>query len=438
MLISFTVENWQSFQRPARLSMVASRERQHHDRVPKLSKYNVGVLPIAAVYGGNASGKTNFFRALHFAKYLVVEGTHPDRLIPVDTFLLDQESKSSPSCFIFELCVDNTIYEYSFAVTQQAVISEKLVLINSSSEKVLFERSNVSQIKLHESLQKDERLCFAFQGTRDNQLFVTNAVSQKVEKFKPIYHWFKDTLVLMAPDDRFGRFERFFDDNDPSAKLIDKLLLQLDTGISHLDGEEIALKHAPFPERLKARLQSEIKEGMSVMFESLTGERFVVARKQGELIVKKLVTYHVGQDGIERKFEISQESDGTRRLLDLLPALIDISSANKVYVIDELDRSLHALATRQLLELYLASCSPDSRSQLVFTTHDLLLMDQQLLRRDEMWACGRDQYGVSTVFAFSEFKDIRSDKDIRKSYLQGRLGGIPNITARGKVLSQGS
>lgn len=124
-----------------------------------------------------------------------------------------------------------------------------------------------------------------------------------------------------------------------------------------------------------------------------------------------------------------QESDGSQRIIDLLPAFLELSSesSKKVYVIDEVDRSLHTLLTRHLLESFLSSCSSASRSQLLFTTHDVLLMDQKLLRRDEMWVAERGSLGESHLISFSDFKDVRYDKDIRKSYLQGRLGGIPNI-----------
>lgn len=120
-------------------------------------------------------------------------------------------------------------------------------------------------------------------------------------------------------------------------------------------------------------------------------------------------------------------------MIDLLPAFMAIAqpTVNKVYIIDELDRSLHTLLTRRLLESYLAGCDENSRSQLLFTTHDSLLMDQDLLRRDEMWVAERDQDGCSELIAFSEYKDVRSDKDIQKSYLQGRLGGVPRILLSG-------
>ena len=156
----------------------------------------------------------------------------------------------------------------------------------------------------------------------------------------------------------------------------------------------------------------------------------MITRKDGELIAKRLVAFHPKSDGTEVRFEIHQESEGSQRVIDLLPAFLELSAQTlqKVYVIDEIDRSLHPLLIRQLLEEYLSNCSRETRSQLLLTTHNVMLMDQQLLRRDEMWVTERDGAGVSSLFSFSEYKDVRYDKDIRKSYLQGRMGGIPRIS----------
>lgn len=135
-----------------------------------------------------------------------------------------------------------------------------------------------------------------------------------------------------------------------------------------------------------------------------------------------------------------QESDGSQRVIDILPAFLEMSATNskKVYVIDEVDRSLHTLLIRPLIEKYLLKCSSDSRAQLLFTTHNVLLMDQDLLRRDEMWVAERNSKGVSNLLSFSEYKDVRYDKDIRKSYLQGRLGGIPRIFLTHSQIERGS
>jgi len=435
MLVRFTVDNWMSFCQPTTFSMVASRERQHGDRVPKVEKYRTRILPIAAVYGGNASGKTNFFKALAFSKTLVVRGTQPDSLIPVEGYRLASREADRPSRFSFELLIEETIYEFSFAVTRRAVMEEKLVEISSSSEKVLYHRSE-GQPNFDRSLGEQSFLDFAFRGTRDNQLFLTNAVSQKVDRFRPVYDWFKNSLELIAPDSRFQPFELFLDEGHRLFSTMNEMLPQLDTGIAQLGSEAIPFDNIPLPESLKQRLQEDVKEGMTVrLVAEPLNERFVVTRKNGELVAKKLVTYHPNADGTSTKFEIRQESDGSQRIIDLLPAILDLSEqvSNKVYVIDEMDRSLHTLLTRGLIRTYLASCSPRTRSQLLLTTHDVLLMDQRLLRRDEMWVTQRDAWGASSLYSFSDFNEIRYDKDIQKSYLQGRLGGVPRILLQGAL-----
>jgi len=427
MILSIKLENWASFREKISFSMIASRERQHGERVPKIKKYQTRVLPIAAIYGGNASGKTNFFEALNFAKGLVVKGTPTDGHIPVESYRLSKNSEERPTRFVFELLIDERIYEFSFAVTKKAVLEEQLVQITGTSEKLIYNRSN-GEIRFGGSLGDDHFLQFAFRGTRDNQLFLTNSVSQKVDKFLPVYGWFKDTLELVAPDTRFGPFEQFLDEKDPLYSTMNTVLQQLDTGIIHLGGEEIPLENIPMPAPEMTKVQEEIDEGMAARI-LVDNERYIVARHKGELTAKKLGTYHRKEGGGEEGFDMRHESDGSRRIIDLLPAFLEISSqsSKKVFVIDEVDRSLHTLLTRRLLENFLARCSHDSRAQLLFTTHDVLLMDQRLLRRDEMWVTERDAMGISNLLSFSEYKDVRYDKDIRKSYLQGRLGGIPRM-----------
>ncbi len=434
MLINFTLENWRSFRKPATFSMVASREKQHGERLARVERYKLRLLPVAAIYGGNASGKTNFFAALNFARNLIVRGTRPDELIPVETFRLDAKSGQKATRFNFELLVGDSIYEYDFAVNQERVVEERLVEVRPTTEKELFAR-NLDEIRFDPALNKDQFLHFAFKGTRENQLFLTNAVQQKVETFKPVYDWFKDNLVLVAPDSRFEPFEQFLQEDSPLYSTMKKSLELLDTGVAELGGEETSFDSLPLPESLRNQLRSELKEGQRLRIMSPDHERFVFTRKDGEIVAKKLVTYHQNSGGELVKFEMAQESDGTQRVIDLLPAFLEVSAKNsaKVYVIDEVDRSLHTLLTQQLLQGYLDACSPENRSQLLLTTHDVLLMDQDLLRRDEMWVAERDAGGGSSLLSFSEYKDVRNDKDIRKSYLQGRLGGVPRLLISGAL-----
>jgi uncharacterized protein len=432
MLISFSVENWLSFKNIASLSMVAGREKQHQERVPFIPEYDLRLLPVAAVYGGNASGKTNLFKALSFAKDRIIQGALPDTAIPVEPFRLDPACVDSPASFVFQLLVGGKCYEFGFRLNRSRIFEEWLTEILKTTNKNLYHR-NKDQIEFSTEFKKDEFLNYAFQGTRENQLFLTNAISQKVERFKPIYDWFRDRLVMIAPDSRFGPFEKFLQEKHPLYSKMNVILSQLDSGIAHLGGESISFDNLPMPENLKNQIQSELAEGSALRYVSLpSNERYIIFKNNGAIEAKKLVSYHIDSNEKEIRFDINQESDGTQRAIDLVPAFLELSmDNNRVFVIDELDRSLHTLLTKHLIESYLESCTEKSRSQLLMTTHDALLMDQKLFRRDEMFATERNSDGSSSLITFSDYREIRSDKDIRKSYLQGRLGGVPRIAFTG-------
>jgi len=320
MLISFSVENFLSFKDKATFSMVASREKQHSERVPKIQGY-MRLLPVAAIYGGNASGKTNFFKAINFARHVVVQGSQPDARIPVDIFKLDDNCKTAPSTFVFELFADGKCYEFGFSITSQLVIEEWLIEVLKTTEKELYRRKNGS-IVFGKSLQKDEALRFLFKGTRDNQLFLTNAVSQKNERFKHLYLWFRDVLVPIAPDTRFEPFDQFLQHDTPLYEFINDALGRMDTGVSKLGGEEIAFENLPAPPDLLNRIKEDLGENMNMRLRlDPTGDRFVIYRKDGEIKSKKLVSYHVDNHQKEIKFDLKDESDGTLRMIDLLPAM---------------------------------------------------------------------------------------------------------------------
>ena len=128
-------------------------------------------------------------------------------------------------------------------------------------------------------------------------------------------------------------------------------------------------------------------------------------------------------------FETRDESDGTLRLFDLAPMLHDLDTpgCRRVYVIDELDRSMHTQITEALVKAYCAARTKRTRTQLIFTTHDAMLIDQGLLRRDEMWFIERGKFGDTMLESLSDYKDVRYDKDVRKAYLEGRFSGLPRL-----------
>lgn len=431
MLISFTVENWMSFREPATLSMVAGREKQHGNHKTKLGKHGLSLLPVAAIYGGNASGKSNLCKAMGFARDFVIAGTSgPMSKIAAQPFKLNPDTFRKPSIFTFAFAVQSIIYEYSFAVTSQAVIEEKLLETKPSGKEVeLFKRSGES-IEIHESLLSAERkghLDSIRQSTRPNQLFLTQAVNMNALEFKSVYEWFAG-LILVDTRSHFAQIHDFVIDENLSAET-QKVLYELDTGISRISSEEVKIEALGLPEALMDRMRDELDREMSETGISFGSYRFHL--KNGAIVASKLVFYHLGKDGYEGQLEYSEESEGTQRLLDVVP--IFIKPANRIYIIDELDCSLHTLLVRKLLEIFLNGRSAENRSQLIFTTHDVMLMDQDMFRRDELWLTERDSGGNSTLMSISDYKDmqkgkrVRKDKDIRKSYLFGRFGGIPRI-----------
>lgn len=428
MLISFSTENWQSFRDKATLSMLASRERQHKERIANIDKYGINVLPVAAIYGGNASGKTKLFNALAFAKYFIVNVTQPDSFIAREHFKLDDAYANKPTKFNFELLIEDIFYEFSFAVTSSYVTEEKLIKFFGNTEKVIYQRDG-SKITINDiTLKKEQRLQFLAEGTRSNQLFLTNTVDQKMEHFKKIYDWFKNTLVLIAPNSTYSSYDQFMQEGMLLYNSMNNALVELDTGITSLGEEKIPIEN--FPQTIRNKILENLPDGSSVNLHLSDPEnRFVITKKNGVLSAKKLIAYHKTIDGKKVKFEFGQESAGTLRIIDILPAFFALCTPKspKIFIIDELDRCLHTLLTRALLESFLSTCTQEGRSQLLFTTHDALLIDQQLFRRDEIWVTERNSNGGTSLFSFGEYKNIRFDKDIRKSYLRGHLGGIPKI-----------
>lgn len=437
MIISLTIENWMSFRDRTMFSMGASLERQHSERLARVNKFGLRVLPVASLYGGNASGKTNFCKALAFAQRFVVAGVKPDERIPRIPYRLAKGCADKPTSFVFELLINELIYEFSFSVTSSEVREEKLVVINSSRETTLYHRVD-GKPHFDASLKDLQRLQYVFEGTRTNVLFLTNAIDQNVDTFRPVYNWFRHQLVLIAPDARF-RSADIYDMHGVLLPQINRVLSQLDTGIKRLEPIEVSLDEAISSDDLREDLERGVTEEKVAHVQTDQYERMLVSRKNGRMVTQRLVTVRAQSDGDEIQFELRDESDGSRRIIDLLPAFIDLWSkdSQRVYIIDEIGRSLHPLLIRRLMEVYLDACDADHRTQLILTTHDVSLMDQRLFRRDEMWAAERDHDGATTLISFGDFEDMRHDKDIRKSYLYGRLGGTPTLWFDGNSVGAG-
>ncbi|MBR4171679.1 MAG: ATP-binding protein [Kiritimatiellae bacterium] len=440
MLIEFAVSNWACFKSEVSLSMLASGERKHKEHLAVLPKCrDVKVLPVAATFGANASGKSKLIEAMAFAKAFITNAAGMNDLIPVRPFMFDKDSLRAPSTFSFTILVEETLFQYAFSVLADRVVSEQLAEVLPKRNKVLFRRGPASDAGtglpaaddffLAPGIAEEQRLRMAFQGTRANQLFLNNAIYQKIGVFLPVFNWFRDQLEIIEPGSSFIPVEQFVSHNSPLGPHIAKALSDLDTGIVGIEFREEPFSTAALHPAEVQNLENNLKEGMLVRFRQ-GKELLILSREGGELKMRRIVSVHRAADGREVHLAMSAESDGTLRLLDLLPAFFTLgdATAKKVYVIDELDRSLHPSLMEYLIRLFLQSAGAGTRSQILFTTHNVQVLTQDIFRRDEMWLVRRDSEGVSELVSLGDFKDIRFDKDIRKSYLEGRLGGIPHIS----------
>jgi len=456
MLIKFKVENFRSFGKEVEFSCVATPERGHRERVFIGPQAGLRLLTVGAIYGGNGSGKSNLYRAVKFARKLVVDGVKPEAPIPVQPFLLDSAFRSAPARFDFEVLVDGRALAYRFGVTANSVVEESLSEIRPASERLIFSREtkegaepkwNLEHFKsLGLKAEEQQFIEFVAKGTPRNQLFLREAHTRNVTHFAGLWKWFRHSLVLIDPHSTAAGLE-FLLEEQGLQDFSTQVLRSADVGIDRLGTEVVSLESLDLPKELKQRLDNDCKEGGGGSLRSPEGNRIRLRRKDGELKAAKLVAYHRAEGVAEPvAFDISEESDGTQRVVDLLPAFHELVNAEKEFVVfvDELDRSLHSRLTRGLIEGYLGCRPVNARTQLFFTTHDATLLDPKLFRKDEVWFLDKNEKGESELSSLGDFK-LRSDKRLMKDYLLGRFGGVSNVrhfplrpaaaamTARGNV-----
>lgn len=429
MLLNFEISNWACFHRPTTFTMEAGGERDTEGRVAKIGAKSrpLKVLPLAAIYGNNASGKTQFISALAFLRDLVLEEFKTGRL-PLFPFLLDAEAAKSPTRFMIQFVVSETVYELEVLLTSTEILRETLSRYNTraTAKTPIYVREGQTVAKC--TWGGDAFCQYAATLTVDKtRLFLTlSAVlsSGKDSLIASVYGWFARSLVVITPDAHYIDVEEYCAEGAIAKKTQD-YLLHFDTGISRLESPVVPLTtfHPDFIEDVRKTL----KPG-NCQRRMVGKDVFVFSfDEKGDLVAKRLAAMHGTTAGEEMSFPMAFESDGTRRMLDFIPAVARLSESNQevVFIVDEIDRNLHHLVTRTLIKDFLEKCGAATRAQLIFTTHDLLLMDQNLCRRDEMWVTDKAPDGRSTLIDFSSYKGLRKDTKIRDVYLDGRLGGVP-------------
>ena len=443
MLLNFSVENWMSYRDEATLPMIGSLERQHKKTLAKMPDFRSRwILPVAAVYGGNASGKTALFKAVAALRRLGLEDVGVDGRLDVQPFLLRHGALETPVTFDVTYLFDEVAYRLVVSATRRGVASESLEVLTEKRTTVVYERERSEE---GDRFVFDDRFFadaghveYAAKSTRGNQLFLSSAVAQNVNELSGAYRWFSDVLELVGVESHSWSFAKAIGDQEGFFEFAEETLARLDTGIVGLMGEPVALESLPHDAAFEGAIASlEDDQVVTLVLDRVNGdygfELVTVSKTDGQVVAERMRTLHRMPDGDMRAFNLSAESSGTQRLLGLLPMLFDLvgeggKAGSKVYVVDELDRCFHTMLTARLIENFTAGCGPSTRKQLLFTTHDLLLMDQHLMRRDEMFIAQRGVDGRSELIGLAEFEGIRYDKDLIRSYLDGRFGGIPLLS----------
>ena len=443
MLIQFSVANYRSFRDEVTFSMLASSLKAKH---PELNKKNlfaahggVNLLTSAAIYGANASGKSNLIAAMSFMRHFVIHSANVKEEgdaegIEVEPFRLSTETDTEPSFFEVVFIAKEQRYRYGFEVTAERVEAEWLYVAPKARESKLFEREG-DKITLGEKFKSEGR--DLAERTRPIALFLSVCAQFKGKIAEEVLDWFRSlgiTTGLMDRDNSMRTFtERMFRDKD-SAKAIDTLLTQLDLGIEAIQVEKMIIPTPhlqPLPDdapeelrrlhnearKLEAALES-VQEALGEIADFSSGEREVVRtvhRKVGD----------GDQSNMEELFDLDEhESEGTKKLFSLSGPLVDTLKRGDVLIIDELDARLHPLLTKEIVSLFNDPVRNSKHAQLVFATQDTNLLDNHVLRRDQIWFVEKDRQGASYLYSLAEFK-VRNDATYEKDYILGRYGAIP-------------
>ncbi len=428
MLVEFSVSNYRSIKERQTLSLVASTGSEHRDRNSwEVHGTTLRGLRSAVIYGANASGKTNFLRALLDLQQMVVHSAQGQAgvALPARPFLLDEVTAAAPSEFeVIFFAKDGVRYQYSCAVTAERVHREVLTAYPKGRPQVWFERELEADGQSYKWLfsrnfraERAERKVWQ-EFTRPNALFFSTAVQLNNEQLKPAFDWIAQGLIVVVHRTVLNPILSLeLMQSDPGRQSVDEFMRAADVGIERLE-----LREADPRASASAKVLGEVH--IELRIENAEGTALPGRAKQFELL-----TWHRRSDGQEVAFSMDDESEGTRKLFELTGGWIRALGTGATVLVDELDRSLHPHITRFLIQLF-QSTSNRSNAQLVFTTHDTTLLDSDLVRRDQVWFVEKEHQRSTRLYPLLDFSP-RKEEALEQGYLRGRYGAIPFVGTLG-------
>lgn len=447
MLIQFSVENFLSFKDKATFSLLATGDKSHPEHLLSNRRSAKSILRTAAIYGANASGKSNLVKAMAYARELILHDTPPDESIPSMPFrLVSQPNHVSRFQFIFSY--HGVEYSYGVKLNPEKILEEFLYGNPKGKEIPYFERitneNNEVEVEFGASLLRGRKAFLEFKAkdTRPNQLFLTSIRSGNmkgnVQEIAPVIEWFRNVLTIIQAESSYSNLEIRTHRFQPFKQYLANFLSAADTGICDVSTDEMLLDWERDLPEMPVGIREEIARSFSKpgdgaanpteyevrILESSRQRCLIRENTSGQLVLLRLLLRHQGEHGLTVDFPIEEESDGTSRIIHLIPILFDINQDHeRVIVIDELDRRLHPHLSRMLVE---SALNCPGNHQMIFTSHDTNLLNLDLLRRDEIWFVEKDKQGGSHAYSLAEFK-VRPDLQVEKGYLNGRFGAIPFV-----------
>ena len=429
MIIRITYRNILSFKEETTISFVAGKSTAHPEHVLRGSSRNdISILKTGIIYGANASGKSNIIKGVHVLKSLAL-GKFPKRNF--GQFKLS-ESNNSSSKIEVEFRMNKKFYAYGIELDANSIQEEWLYEINSRTDKMLFTRKiSGSEQKFNFLKIRGEKteqfLFFLANGTPKDKSFISEYVQRNgkgISQISDAFNWFEDKLHILFPESRFHGISFKAEQDKKFQQSTCKLLTHFNTGMSDIRRVEIEEGKLDIPEHILEKLTSELEPGKTISISSSKGNQtyFIDMDETGNTRYYKQKTVHKNEQGDEVIFEETEESDGSIRLTDFIPMLIHFKHYDDVFLIDEIDRSLHPFLSKRILECYFSLLTEARETQLICTTHESNLLDLDIIRSDEVWLIEKDKHVASHCTSLAEYKPR---EDVKKGYLHGRYGAIP-------------
>lgn len=435
MLIGFKIKNFRSYNEMQHFSMIAGKTRNFKEHI--VEENNLNILKFSSIYGANASGKSNLFLAIDLGKKLIMNNMQG--IVLNQYFKIDSKNENKPSYFEYEIQKNKKLYSYGFEINinKKEIVSEWLIDMTKNKPIIVFERDVnkkiiSSELKLNSKDNKSRfDICKKDMENNNNVFFLTEMIrrismgKEKIEEFKDFINvsdFIINDLQIISPNEerkiQFNYFVKYREN-------IKVLLKQL--GLDIRDFEEVPSSLNDIKNHLNNpnAYNDLVNELNNADFDNrqallrIENAIYTIKKEKDSLDVKKIQFLH---DNSNTFFDAYDESDGTLRILELIDVLF---TNNKVFVIDEIDRSLHPALTVRFIKCFL-KLARKRNNQLIITTHESRLLNFDILRRDEIWFSEKNSDGSTKLYSLEQFKDdARFDRKIDKAYLDGRYGAVP-------------